>query len=123
MNESDERPMTRAELEHDAGVLARLASAKKRLLGETSVPPVEHKRNKGASHNARRLRELVRHPGNDDYERALAAFGHLTDAQLDELHGQSGLTRRQILEGYALERHAQNELIAFVEDLLTARGL
>jgi hypothetical protein len=36
----------------------------------------------------------------DDLYRARAAFGHLTEKELDLPHGESGSSRRQILEGY-----------------------
>jgi hypothetical protein len=36
----------------------------------------------------------------DNLERAEMAFKHLTDAELDIQHGESGKTCRQILEGY-----------------------
>jgi hypothetical protein len=49
------------------------------------------------------LDALNRYQG-DDLERAEMAFRHLSDKDLDLQHGESGKTRRQILEGYRAER-------------------
>ena len=59
---------------------------------------------------------LVRFRG-DDLERARAAFRYLSEEALDAPHGQSGFTRRQILQQY--EDH-----VARVESALQAiKGL
>ena len=36
----------------------------------------------------------------DDLERARAAFRHCTEEEMGQEYGQSGQTRRQILQGY-----------------------
>ena len=51
-----------------------------------------------------KLKQIVENAVGDDLERARASFRGMSDKELDEQHGQSGMTRRQVLEGYETER-------------------
>lgn len=51
-----------------------------------------------------RLRRIVADAKGDDLERARSAFRGMSERQLDQQHGQSGRTRRQILQGYEEDR-------------------
>lgn len=64
-----------------------------------------------------KLRQIVENARGDNLERARLAFGGMTSAQLDEQHGQSGKTRRQILKGYEDERASYEAARALVESL------
>ncbi len=51
----------------------------------------------------------------DNTARALAAFRGMTAKQLDEQHGQSGETRRQVLEAYQAHDRKVDAAIAWVK--------
>jgi hypothetical protein len=51
----------------------------------------------------------------DDHLRARHAFGRLSEEQLDEQHGQSGKTRRQIWGDYENHANAVDAAIGEVE--------
>lgn len=53
----------------------------------------------------------------DDFERAKLAFRGLSDAQMDEFYGQSGKTRRQLLEEYADYAAKVERAVAEIEAL------
>lgn len=50
-----------------------------------------------------KLLRIVESARGDDLERARRAFGHMSDAELDQEHGD-GQTRRQVLQEYENER-------------------
>lgn len=54
----------------------------------------------------------------DDYERAKLAFGRMSDQQLDEPHGQSGMSRRELLNRYKAHKDEVESAIAWVESNL-----
>lgn len=57
------------------------------------------------------LAALVQYRG-DDYARATAAFRNCSPRQLDEQYGQSGKTKRQILEEYHAHVTSVDQAIA-----------
>lgn len=54
----------------------------------------------------------------DDLERANIAFGHMTEQELDQPHGMSGRTRRQVWQGYKDDHAKVKEAAAWVEELV-----
>ncbi len=46
----------------------------------------------------------MRNAKGDDLERANIAFGDFTEKELDEPHGQSGRTRREVWQDYKDDR-------------------
>lgn len=69
---------------------------------------------------AKRLLSIVASAQGDDLERAENAFRGMTDGQLDGQYGQSGQTRRQILDDYRQRRAEDKELLDFTKSLLEA---
>lgn len=67
---------------------------------------------------AKRLLSIVASAQGDDLERAEAAFRNCSNAELDGQYGQSGRTRRQILDEYRQRRAEDKELLAFTKALL-----
>ena len=53
---------------------------------------------------AEKLRRIVEDARGDDLERAERAFAGMSNKELNEPHGASGKTHREILEGYRQER-------------------
>ncbi len=53
----------------------------------------------------------------DDLERAQAAWGHLSDAELDREHGQSGKTKRELLRSWQEHRREVDDAIRYAEKL------
>lgn len=51
-----------------------------------------------------KLLSIVEKARGDDLERAERAFQGMSDLQLDQQHGESGQSRRQMLESYRQER-------------------
>ncbi len=51
-----------------------------------------------------KLLSIVERSRGDDLERAEHAFRGMSDLQLDQQHGESGQSRRQLLESYRQER-------------------
>lgn len=64
------------------------------------------------------LRRTLRNSGGDDDVRATMAFRGMSDKELDQPFGQSGLTRRQVLQEYVAHRILHDESIAYLESLL-----
>lgn len=54
---------------------------------------------------------------SDDLQRAQSAFRHCTEAELDGLYGQSGKTRRQIIQGYKEYNDRMDEAISILSAL------
>jgi hypothetical protein len=52
----------------------------------------------------------------DNLYRATSAFKNMTNNDLDEQHGQSGQTRRQIVDGYKAQKDKLNLCIEWVND-------
>lgn len=67
------------------------------------------------------LRNYIRRAMNsykgDDLERAELSFKNLTPKQMDQGHGCSGKTKRQILEEYREERKQWQEANKYLEEL------
>jgi hypothetical protein len=63
------------------------------------------------------LRRYLNYAKGDGLERAELGFRGLSDAELDTEHGQSGRTRREILEGYRRQRREWEAVKAFVDSL------
>ena len=53
---------------------------------------------------AEKLRRIVDNARGDDLERAERCFAGMSEAEMDMPYGQSGKTRREILEDYRRER-------------------
>ena len=64
-----------------------------------------------------KLRRIVDAARGDDLERATRAFAGMTSAALDEPHGESGKTRREVLDGYRRERQEWNRAKLLAESL------
>ena len=64
-----------------------------------------------------RVLKILSDAKRDDLERAERAFA---GCDLDVLHGESGRTRGNILEGYKRERHQWEEAYRFAERHLPA---
>jgi hypothetical protein len=58
---------------------------------------------------------IIKQSFGDDLERARLAFAGLTPEKMDEQYGQSGQTRRQIIEGYEQSRHEHQAALDWVE--------
>lgn len=54
----------------------------------------------------------------DDLERANRAFGRMTEDELDQLHGESGKTRRAIWDELKTARAHWEAANRYLEDLL-----
>ena len=50
----------------------------------------------------------------DDCQRAEIAFAGLPKEQMEQQHGKSGKTRRQILEEYRMKKEEFDEVIAWL---------
>ncbi len=57
----------------------------------------------------------------DNFYRAQAAFRGLSDDQMNEQYGQSGRTRREILEGYREHLTEWDAAIAWLEGVSNER--
>jgi hypothetical protein len=69
------------------------------------------------------LQKLLEHDRDDSLERAELAFRGMTDAQLDQPHGQSGYSRRWWLENYRQQQReweAAKQLVDAIPGLLAA---
>ena len=62
-----------------------------------------------------KLLQIVRSARGDDLERAKIAFHGMSDALLDQQHGQSGKTRREVLREYETERAEYEAALALAE--------
>jgi hypothetical protein len=60
------------------------------------------------------IQRAIRSYSGDDLERARRAFRGLSPEEMEELHGESGQTRRQILDGYIRERALATAAMASV---------
>lgn len=58
----------------------------------------------------------------DNLYRARAAFRGLSDAEMDKQYGQSGETRRQIVDGYAAHDSAVEQAILWVKSQADGEG-
>lgn len=61
------------------------------------------------------IRERLRSTLGDDLARARAAFRGMTPEEMQRQHGESGLTRAQVLAGYEDEDRAVREALAWLE--------
>jgi len=59
---------------------------------------------------------LQNHRG-DDYERARRSFANCSNGQMQEKYGASGMTRRQILDGYKHHVDLVDAAIEYVQGL------
>ena len=57
----------------------------------------------------------VRAACGDDCYRAEQAFAGLSKEQMEERHGQSGKTRREVLEGFRMRQEEYDEVIAWLQ--------
>lgn len=64
-----------------------------------------------------KLIRIVENARGDDLERATMAFGRMSEAELDQMWGQSGKTCREVFEEYRRER----ELYLQAKELLMRR--
>lgn len=69
-----------------------------------------------------KLKRIIENAKGDDLERARRSFHGMSSRQLDEQHGQSGRTRRQILQEYEAERALYLQAAALVEPILRNGG-
>lgn len=69
------------------------------------------------------LRKCVGSAAGDDLERAVTAFRHLSQEQLDGPYGQSGVSCREILDGYRKSRVTHQAAYAALDELLRGQGL
>ena len=60
---------------------------------------------------------IKQHRGDDLY-RAQCAFGNCTPTEMNELYGESGQTRQQIIDGYKAHQQKCNEAIETVKRFL-----
>jgi hypothetical protein len=68
-----------------------------------------------------KLIQIVEGACGDDLYRARVAFGGMSDAELDEHYGQSGQTRRQILQEHERHHALYQDARALLYRLLGAR--
>ena len=62
------------------------------------------------------INALVSYRG-DDYARAVAAFRGMGYEEMQREHGESGITRQQLLDSYRKHADACDECIAYVKEL------
>jgi len=65
----------------------------------------------------KRLQEIFEKSKGDDLERAERCFRGMTDQQLDSPHGQSGMTRRELLDKLRRDRAEWQKVKDFVDGL------
>ena len=65
--------------------------------------------------------EVLGRTKGDDLERANRAFGRMTEAELDRQWGQSGMTARQVWDGYKADRAKWTEAEQWVETQIKTR--
>lgn len=53
----------------------------------------------------------------DDHQRAMHHFRHFTEKQMNELHGESGQTRQQILDKYKEHQDKVDLAITWIKSL------
>jgi hypothetical protein len=54
----------------------------------------------------------------DDLERAKKFFAEFSEQEMNEQHGQSGRTRREVLKGYEESRALHDEAFAYLMSVL-----
>lgn len=54
----------------------------------------------------------------DDFERANRAFAGFSEKELDQPHGQSGFTRREVWQAYKDNRDQHNQVEAWLKKVL-----
>ena len=64
-----------------------------------------------------RLLKALSWTKGDNLERAQLEFKHYSREQMELQHGQSGLTRQEVLESYIEDRKRHLELVEFVKSL------
>ena len=60
----------------------------------------------------------VKNATSDNLERANLSFRNLPDSELDKEHGQSGMTRREIWDGYKNERLLNESALSLINEKL-----
>lgn len=63
------------------------------------------------------IRRAIQNAKGDDLERAEDAFRGMSDDELDRQYGQSGQTRREILDGYREYRKEWAAAMAWLEKI------
>ena len=61
---------------------------------------------------------MVRNIDTDTLWRAKAAFKGLSETELNTEYGQSGRTKRQIIEGYQTNIREAEELVVFFDEVV-----
>ena len=64
------------------------------------------------------IKKAMANARGDDLERAEAAFHGMTGPELDQMYGQSGRTRREILEGYRQRRMEWQQANQYLKSLI-----
>jgi hypothetical protein len=62
------------------------------------------------------LIRVVTDARGDDLERARMAFRGLSEKEMDQQHGQSGQTRRDLLRAYEENRSLHDAAVSFLRD-------
>ncbi len=65
------------------------------------------------------IRRAMDNAKGDDLERARRAFGSMNATQLDAPHGESGMTRREILDQYKKHRAEHNTAMEELKPFLS----
>lgn len=65
-----------------------------------------------------RIRAILQQDRGDDLERAKSAFRGMSAEQMQEPHGNSGMTRQRILDCYIEARKDDEEILEFFENLV-----
>ncbi len=65
------------------------------------------------------IRHAMQNAKGDNLERAEASFRHVSTTSMDQEYGQSGKTRRDILEEYRANRRKWEAANKYLETLLT----
>jgi hypothetical protein len=60
---------------------------------------------------------VMRDAQGDDLERATLSFRGLSNKQMQEQHGQSGLTRQQVLDEYREQRRLHRAAIDWLKSI------
>lgn len=58
--------------------------------------------------------QIIEGSFGDDLERAIKFFKHFTPDEMKELHGESGKTRQQIIDGFIKDREERIEALLWV---------
>lgn len=61
------------------------------------------------------ITEAMRCAKGDNLEWCQHAFKHFTDNEMNEQHGHSGYTRKELLEAYVAERKEYNDAVTLLK--------